>query len=107
MTRESTEWIAESAPCQKIRSRDPAVVAVPSPIGSLCIFKEISIDFVGPLPKDGVGNMFILNTVCNTTRYCELFAVEGITAVIAAHCRLEEEGRNGLMEMRRGSLGSR
>ena len=63
MTRHVTEWIAECAECQKIRAGDPAVVAIPSPIGSLCIFEEISIDFVGPLPKDGVGNTGIFSTL--------------------------------------------
>lgn len=42
------------------------------------------MDFIGSLPTDYVGNSYILNAVCSTTRYCELFAVEATTAIVAA-----------------------
>ena len=53
MTQDITSWVAECPHCQKIRGKAD-VSAVPSPIGSLCIFEEISIDFQGPFPTDDV-----------------------------------------------------
>jgi hypothetical protein len=106
MSRDVATWIAECAQCQKIRGKDPEVQAVPSPIGAVCIFEELSVDFVGPLPKDEVGNTYILNCVCSTTRYCELFAVEAATAVIAAHCLLSVVARYGCFRSIRTDRGS-
>ena len=37
MSRDITSWVAEYPHCQKIRGKSD-VSAVPSPIGSLCIF---------------------------------------------------------------------
>ena len=42
----------------KVRARDPGVVAVPSAIGSLYIFKELSVDYIGSFPTDEVGLYF-------------------------------------------------
>jgi putative transposase len=106
MTRDVTGWIAECAQCQKVRGGDADVVTVPSPIGSYCIFEELSVDFIGPLPRDEVGNSYILNAVCGTTRYCELFAVEAPTAVIAAHCLLSVVSRYGCFRRIRSDRGS-
>ena len=106
MTRDVAGWIAECPSCQKVRAREPDISAVPSAIGSFCIFEEMSVDFVGPLPVDEVGNSYILNIVCSTTRYCELFAVEAATAVIAAHCLLAVVSRYGCFRRMRSDRGS-
>ena len=106
MTRDVTRWIAECPQCQKIRAREPEAAAILSPIGAFSIFEEISVDFVGPLPKDEVGNSYILNAVCSTTRYCELFAVEAATGVIAAHCLLAITARYGCFRRVRSDRGS-
>ena len=75
------------------------------PIASFLIFEEIVIDFIGPLPKDGVENTYICNLVCMTTHYCELFAVEAATAVVAAYCLLNVVSRGCFRSVRsdRGS----
>ena len=106
MTRDVTRWIDECATCQKIRSRVPVIAAVPAPIGSFCIFEELSNDFIGPLPKDEVGNSYIFNAVCSTTRYCELFAVDAATAVVAAHCILSVVARYGCFRRIRSDRGT-
>ena len=64
------------------------------------------MDFIGPLPKDEVGNTYILNCVCSTTRYCELFPVEAATGVIAAHCLLSVVARYGCFRAVRSDRGS-
>ena len=106
MTRDVAGWIAECPSCQKVRARDPEVASIPSAIGCFCIFEEISVDYVGPLPTDEVGNSYILNVVCSTTRYCELFATEAASAVIAAHCLLSVVSRYGCFRKLRSDRGS-
>jgi hypothetical protein len=106
MSREVAQWIAECPVCQKYRLGGKEVVAISSPIASFQIFEELGVDFIGPLPKDDVGNSYICNCVCSTTHYCELFAVEAATAVIAAHCLLSVVARYGCFRRVRSDRGS-
>ena len=53
-----------------------------------------------------VGNSYIFNCVCSTTHYCELFAVEAATAVIAAHCLLSVVARYGCFRQIRSDRGT-
>ena len=106
MSRDVATWIKYCPECQKIRAREPPAGTLLSPIGAFAIFEELSIDFVGPLPEDDVGNSYILNCVCSTTRYCELFAVEAATATVAAHCLLAVAARYGCFRQLRFDRGS-
>ena len=106
MSRDVAGWIASCALCQKYRLGGKDIVSIPSPITSYQIFEELGIDFVGPLPKDDVENSYILNCVCLTTHYCELFAVEAATAVIAAHCLLSVVARYGCFRSVRSDRGT-
>jgi hypothetical protein len=106
MSRDVAQWIAECPTCQKYRLKGKEVVAIPSPIASFQIFEELGVDFIGPLPKDDVGNSYICNCVCSTTHYCELFAVEAATAVIAAHCLLSVVARYGCFRRVRSDRGT-
>ena len=106
MSRDITRWIAECPDCQKIRAAKPPLEAALSPIGAFSIFEELSVDFVGPLPTDEVQNSYIFNAVCSTTRYCELFAVEAATAIVAAHCLLSIVSRYGCFKIIRSDRGS-
>ena len=102
MSRDITSWVIECPPCQKIRGKSDTT-AVPSQNGSICIFEELSIDFQGPFPTDDVGNSYVCGAVCNTVRYCELFAV---TEVIAAHCLLSVVARYGCFRSLRSDRGT-
>lgn len=106
MSRDVAGWISSCAACQKYRLGAQKVVTTPSPIASFAIFEEIGIDFIGPLPKDDVGNAYICNLVCSTTHYCELFPVEAATAVIAAHCLLNVVARYGCFRIVRSDRGT-
>ena len=106
MSRDVVKWIATCALCQKYRLGGKEVLAIPSPIASFQVFEELGIDFIGPLPKDDVGNSYICNCVCMTTHYCELFAVEAATAVIAAHCLLSVVARYGCFRAVRSDRGT-
>jgi transposase InsO family protein len=106
MSREVAQWIAECPTCQKYRVSGKEVVTIPSPIASFQIFEELGIDFIGPLTRDVVGNSYIFNAVCSTTHYCELFAVEAPTAVIAVHCLLSVVARYGCFRQIRSDRGT-
>jgi hypothetical protein len=106
MSRDVVKWIATCALCQKYRLGGKEVLAIPSPIASFQVFEELGVDFIGPLPKDDVGNSYICNCVCMTTHYCELFAVEAATAVIAAHCLLSVVARYGCFRAVRSDRGT-
>jgi hypothetical protein len=106
MSRDVAQWIAECPTCQKYRLSGKETITVPSPIASFQIFEELGIDFIGPQPRDMVGNSFIFNCVCSTTHYCELFAVEAATAVIAAHCLLSVVARYGCFRQIRSDRGT-
>jgi hypothetical protein len=106
MSRDVAGWIASCDLCQKYRLGGKEIVSIPSPITSYQIFEELGIDFIGPLPRDDVGNSYILNCVCMTTHYCELFAVEAASAVIAAHCLLSVVARYGCFRSVRSDKGT-
>ena len=106
MSRDVARWIAECPECQKIRAAQPILDAMLSPIGAFSIFEELSVDFIGPMPTDELQNSYIFNAVCSTSRYCELFAVEAATAIVAAHCLLAIVARYGCFKVIRSDRGS-
>ena len=106
MSRDVTDWIASCPLCQKYRLGGKEIISIPSPIASFQIFEELGVDFIGPLPRDDVGNSYICNCVCMTTHYCELFAVEAASAVIAAHCLLSVVARYGCFRSVRSDRGT-
>ena len=106
MSRDVAHWILTCAQCQKDRLGPINPVVVHSSIATFQIFEELGIDFVGPLPKDALGNTYILNCVCMTTKYVELFAVEAATGVIAAHCLLSIVSRYGCFRRIRSDRGT-
>ena len=77
-----------------------------STVAAYQIFEELGVEYIGPLPKDLLGNSYICNCVCLTTRYVELFAVEAATAVIAAHCVLNVVARYGCFKRLRSDRGT-
>jgi hypothetical protein len=86
MGRDVAEFIENCVHCQKNR---PAPSAPSQERGSLrqyTLFEEVSIDFIGPFPKDQVENSYIMICVCCFSGYVETFPVEAATAIIAAHC---------------------
>jgi hypothetical protein len=69
-------------------------------------FEEISIDFIGPLPEDVLGNTFILSIICEFSNFTELFAVEAATAVVTAHVLINVCARYGVPARIRSDRGS-
>ena len=55
----------------------------------------LAMDSIGPLPRDRVGNEHILVIIDCFSRWIELYAIQDLTAVTAAHCLLQHFGRFG------------
>ena len=106
LARDVTATIAACAFCQKDRLKAPDAEATLGQLASYALFEELSIDFIGPLPVDTLGNQYIFNAVCNFSHYAELIAVEAATAIIAAHCLLMIVGRYGCFRRLRSDKGS-
>jgi len=106
MGRDVAEFIEGCVHCQKNR---PAAGAPSQERGSLrqyTLFEEVSIDFIGPLPKDQVDNSYIMICVCCFSGYVEAFPVEAATAVIAAHCLINIVARYGAPARIRSDRGT-
>ena len=106
MSHDVSAWILNCAYCQKFHLGPVSQVIVTSTIAAYQIFEELGVDYIGPLPKDLLGNSYICNCVCLTTRYVELFAVEAATGVIAAHCVLSVVARYGCFKRLRSDRGT-
>ena len=61
---------------------------------------------MGPFSTDEVSNSYILDKVCSTSRYCELFPTEAATAVISAYCLLAVVSRYGCFRRVRSDGGA-
>jgi transposase InsO family protein len=61
-------------------------------------FQRLAMDFVGPLPADSKGCVFILVIVDAFTRWVELFPVEAASADVVAQSLQQVYGRYGLPE---------
>ena len=106
MSRDIASWIKSCAECQKYRLGPEKVVARTSMIGTYAVFEQSGVDFIGPLPTDDLSNRYILNVVCMTSHYCELFAAEADTAIITAHCLLNVVARYGCFRSIRSDRGT-
>ena len=106
MARDVTKYIAECAHCGKNRSKSPDPKVQRSGLGQFGLFEEVSIDFIGPLPTDLIGNSYICGIICGFSRFMEAFATEGQSAVIAAHCLLSIFARYGLSRRIRSDRGT-
>ena len=73
--------MATCAFCQKDRLSLPEAAAVIGHFQAYSLFEKLSVDFIGPLPMDTMGNSYIFNAVCNFSHYAELMAVEAETAI--------------------------
>ena len=96
LRKEVTKFVHECPICQKCR---------PTPTNSTQFiegdldfyepFEEISIDCQGRLPTDNDGNSYLINIICNSCKFVELFATKDITAKSIANCLLAIVGRYG------------
>ena len=106
MAKDIAGWIKECAHCQKNRLPADKQKVELGMLGKLILFEELSIDFIGPLPKDDLDNTYICNMVDGFSRFCELEATEAATAICAAHCLLKVVARYGCPRYIRSDRGT-
>ncbi len=69
-------------------------------------FETLNIDTIGPLPKDDLGNIYVLVIIDCFSRFIELYAVPDTSAPPAAKCVLQHLGRYGAPRRIRTDNGS-
>ena len=106
MSKDITRWIKDCPHCQKNRLSADKHTIERGHLVQFNLFEEISIDYIGPLPKDDLDNRYICNMVDGFSRFCELEAVEADTAVCAAHCLLKVVARYGCPRVIRSDRGT-
>lgn len=95
MRQDVTTFIQQCAVCAKTRLAHPALPMEPRTVEVWEPFESVSVDFVGPMPKDGEGNTYIVCCIDNFTRFVELTAVKDCTAFSAAKALLLVFARYG------------
>ena len=66
----------------------------------------MSIDFIGPLPKDQVDNSYVCGITCGFSGFVEAFAVEAATAILAAHSLVSVFARYSAPQQVRSDRGT-
>lgn len=69
-------------------------------------FSEISVDTIGPLPRDDQGNKYILCVIDSFSRFVELYACKDTSAKEAVRGLMDVMGRYGAPRMIRSDQGS-
>ena len=93
-----SEFIRQCPTCQK---QNPRFKAPSGPSGSLMVyepFQRLCMDFIGPLPMNEDGKIFLLVIVDAFSRWTELFPMPEATAEATAACLLQVLSRFGIPE---------
>ena len=106
MGRDVAEWIASCVVCQKNRPKGSEPSEARGTLRQYTLFAEVSIDFIGPLPKDQVDNSYVCGITCGFSGFVEAFAVEAATAVVAAHCLVSVFARYSAPQQVRSDRGT-
>lgn len=95
LNKEVEAFIQLCSWCQKHKSGQPTVEFEQRPTATLTPWTHISVDTMGPLPRDNDGYSYIIVVVDRFSRYLELFAARDATARSAAKALLDVFGRYG------------
>jgi hypothetical protein len=106
MRADVTEFVKSCAVCQKTRLGQGDMDAALHTTVVHQPFQALSIDFIGPLPEDEVGNKYILCMIDDLTRFVELKACGENTAEASVDGLLAVFARYGLFKEVRSDQGS-
>ena len=105
--REDIDAFIKACPtCQKVRLGQGSMAAALSTTEARQPFEVAAIDTMGPLPMDGYGNQYLIAIIDCFTRFVELRATRGVTAMDAAGALLDVFGRYGVPRMVRSDQGT-
>jgi len=99
-------FIHKCACCQKMDQRKPQNRSHPFVLGSYVPMQKVSVDTIGPLEKDHLGNQYILVIIDCFTRWTELYSVPDTSAEKAAIVLIQHVGRFGVPERFRTDQGT-
>jgi hypothetical protein len=100
------KFISECPICQKLDYRNVKNHKEPYTTASMEPMETLNIDTIGPVPKDNLGNTYILVIIDCFSKFIELYAVPDTTALHAARCFLNHLGRYGAPRRIRTDNGS-
>ena len=106
MRADLSRFIKGCAVCQKTRLGQGDMAAALHSTVVNQPFQALSIDFIGPLPEDEVGNKYILCMIDDLTRFVELKACREATAESSVDGLLAVFSRYGLFKEVRSDQGS-
>lgn len=98
MQLDVADFLRRCPTCQKNKAASAVSVGPNRTITVYEPFQRLAMDFVGPLPIDARGNMFILVVVDCFSRWVELFALPEAKAELVAECLLNIFSTFGLPE---------
>jgi hypothetical protein len=100
------KFVSDCPICQKLDYRNVKNHTEPYTTASMEPFETLNIDTIGPLPKDDLGNIYVLVIIDCFSRFIELYAVPDTSAPPAAKCILQHLGRYGAPRRIRTDNGS-
>jgi hypothetical protein len=97
------QFVKSCSTCQK--SKSSHAVDPPASILQLEPFASVSVDTIGPLPKDDHGNSYIIAIIDDFSRFIELRAAPDCTAASAARALIDVFGRFGAPKLLKSDQG--
>ncbi len=101
-----TSYIRKCPICQKLDYRSVKNYTEPFTTHSAEPMQSLSLDAIGPLPKDQYGNCYVLVVIDMFTRFVELYSIPDVSALYAAKALLCQIGRYGAPNKIRSDRGS-
>jgi RNase H-like domain found in reverse transcriptase/Reverse transcriptase (RNA-dependent DNA polymerase)/Integrase zinc binding domain len=97
MSAEVSKFIKNCPICQKVKpQRQSEYDLEVHTLSSDYPMQSLSIDSLGPFVKDSDGNQYILNIICNMSKYSDLYATKSVTALEYAHAMVKHVSIYGL-----------
>ena len=105
MRRHIKQFIKQCPVCQLTDDRKVQVKVAPFTRAAYQPMEVLNVDMIGPLPKDDLGNQFILVVIDCFSRWVELFGILDTSAASAASALLSHCGRFGVPVLIRSDRG--
>ena len=105
MRKHIKQFIKQCPVCQLTDDRKIQVKVAPFTRAAYQQMEVINVDTIGPLPKDDLGNQFILVVIDCFSRWVELFGIQDTSAASAASALVAHCGRFGVPALVRSDKG--
>jgi hypothetical protein len=97
MSQDVSKFIKNCPICQKVKpQRHPELDIEIHTLSSDYPMQSLSIDSLGPFVQDSDGNKYILNIICNMSKYSDLYATKSVTALEYAYAMVKHVSIYGI-----------